>query len=185
MENLKIGKKISEYRRIHNLTIKEFSNITNLSSALLSQLERGVGNPSLTALQSIASALNISLSSLFEEDVTNESLILRKEDRKTIYNPDQKHVLYDVLTPSPLNSNVELLLMNLSANSKTYGNFSTHVEEEIAFVLNGEINIVFKDEEFLLKEGDTVRILPSREHKFVNNSNEDVKVLFIKSKPNY
>lgn len=137
MENLKIGKKISEYRRVHNLTIKEFSELTNLSSALLSQLERGMGNPSLSALQSIASALNVSLSSLFEEDVTNESLILRREDRKTIYNPDQKHVLYDVLTPSPINSTVELLLMNLSANSNTYGNYSTHIEEEASFYFRG------------------------------------------------
>ena len=186
MENLKIGKKISEYRRIHNLTIKEFSELTNLSSALLSQLERGMGNPSLSALQSIASALNVSLSSLFEEDITNESLILRKEDRKTIYNPDQKHVLYDVLTPSPLNSTVELLLMNLSSNSITYGDYSTHVEEELAFVLEGETYIIFKDDEkFLLREGDTVRILPNRKHKFKNDTDEDVKVLFIKSKPNY
>ena len=120
MENLKIGKKISEYRRVHNLTIKEFSELTNLSSALLSQLERGMGNPSLSALQSIASALNVSLSSLFEEDVTNESLILRREDRKTIYNPDQKHVLYDVLTPSPLNSSVELLLMKLKQKKNLF-----------------------------------------------------------------
>lgn len=79
----------------------------------------------------------INLSSLFEEDITNESLILRKEDRSTIYNPDQKHVLYDALTPSPLNSSVELLLINLSASSITYGDFSTHVEEELAFILEG------------------------------------------------
>ena len=186
MENLKIGKKISEYRRVHNLTIKEFSELTNLSSALLSQLERGMGNPSLSALQSIASALNVSLSSLFEEDITNESLILRREDRKTIYNPDQKHVLYDVLTPSPINSTVELLLMNLSANSNTYVNYSTHIEEELAFILEGEVYIIFNDEEeFLLREGDTIRILPNREHKFRNSTDNDVKVLFIKSKPNY
>lgn len=186
MENLKIGKKISEYRRVNNLTIKEFSELTNLSSALLSQLERGMGNPSLSALQSISSALNVSLSSLFEEDVTNESLILRREDRKTIYNPDQKHVLYDVLTPSPINSSVELLLMNLSENSNTYGNYSTHIEEELAFILEGEVYIIFNDEEeFLLREGDTIRILPNREHKFRNSTDKDVKVLFIKSKPNY
>ena len=185
MENLKIGKKINEYRRIHEITIKEFSQMTNLSSALLSQLERGMGNPSLSALQSIASALNVSLSSLFEEEVTNESLILRKEDRSTIYNPDQKHVLYDVLTPSPLNSSVELLLMNLSSNSNTYGDFSTHVEEELAYILDGEVNIVFENEEFLLREGDTIRILPNRGHKFKNDTEKDIKVLFIKSKPNY
>lgn len=185
MENQKIGNKIAEYRRIHNITIKEFSEITNLSAGLISQLERGLGNPSLSALQSIASALNISLSSLFEEEVSNESLILRKEDRSTIYNPDQKHVLYDVLTPSPLNSNVELLLMNLSANSITYGDFSKHVEEELAFILEGEVNILFENEEFLLREGDTIRILPDRGHKFKNSTDNDIKVLFIKSKPNY
>ena len=73
MENLKIGHKIQEYRRIHNITIKEFAEITNLSAGLISQLERGMGNPSLSALKSIASALKISLSSLFEEEISNES----------------------------------------------------------------------------------------------------------------
>ena len=186
MENLKIGHKIQEYRRIHNITIKEFAEITNLSAGLISQLERGMGNPSLSALKSIASALKISLSSLFEEEISNESLILRREERNTIYNPDQKHILYDVLTPSPINSTVELLLMNLSENSNTYGNYSTHIEEELAFILEGEVYIIFNDEEeFLLREGDTIRILPNREHKFRNSTDKDVKVLFIKSKPNY
>ena len=185
MENMKIGHKIQEYRRIHNITIKEFAEITNLSAGLISQLERGMGNPSLSALKSIASALKISLASLFEEEVSNESLILRREDRNTIYNPDQKHILYDVLTPSPLNSSVELLLMNLSANSITYGDFSSHVEEELAFILEGEVSIIFENEEFLLREGDTIRILPNRGHKFRNDMDKDVKVLFIKSKPNY
>ena len=185
MENLKIGHKIQEYRRIHNITIKEFAEITNLSAGLISQLERGMGNPSLSALKSIASALKISLSSLFEEEISNESLILRREDRNTIYNPDQKHILYDVLTPSPLNSSVELLLMKLKQNSTTFGDFSTHVEEELAFVLEGEVSIVFENEEFLLREGDTIRILPNRGHKFRNDKDIDVKVLFIKSKPNY
>ena len=185
MEKLSIGSKIQEYRRVHNFTIKEFSEKTNLSAGLISQLERGMGNPSLSALQSIAHALNVKLSSLFEEEVSNKDLILRREDRKTIYNPDQKHVLYDVLTPSPLNSSVELLLMNLSANSITYGDFSKHVEEELAFVLEGEVSILFEGEEFLLREGDTIRILPNRGHKFKNNMDKDTKVLFIKSKPNY
>ena len=185
MESLRIGSKIQEYRKLHNLTIKEFSEKTSLSSGLISQLERGMGNPSLSALKSIAQVLNVSLSSLVEEEVSNESLILRREDRSTIYNPDQKHLLYDVLTPSPIKSNVELLLMKLSSKSITYGNFSKHVEEELAFVLEGEVSIIFEKEEFLLREGDTIRILPNRGHKFRNDMDEDIKVLFIKSKPNY
>ena len=59
------------------------------------------------------------------------------------------------------------------------------MEEEIAFVLEGEVSIIFEDKEFLLREGDTIRILPNRCHKFRNDMDKDVKVLFIKSKPNY
>lgn len=61
-------------------------------------------------------------------------MILRKEDRKQTYNPNESHVLYNILTPSPLKS-----------NSETYGGFSEHEGEEIAFVLDGETYIVFEN----------------------------------------
>jgi len=185
MGDIKIGKKIIEYRRAKDLTIRDFAQLTGLSSSLLSQLEREMGNPSLSALKSISAALEIPLSILFTEEIDNESLILRKEDRKKIYDPDEKHILYDILTPSPLKSNVELLLLNLKSNSETYGGFSQHEGEEIAYVLEGEAYIEFQNEEFLLFEGDTVRILPNRKHKFRNITNNDIKVLFVKSKLAY
>lgn len=185
MGKVSIGKKIIEYRKSKGLTIRDFSEITGLSTSLLSQLERDIANPTLSVLESISDALQMPLSSLFAEEIDNKSLILRKGDRKQIFNPDKKHVIYDILTPSPLKSNVELLLMNLKDNSETYGGFSEHEGEEIAFVLEGETYIVFENEEFLLQEGDTARILPNRKHKFKNSTDKDVKVLFIKSKPVY
>ncbi|TGE32988.1 cupin domain-containing protein [Desulfosporosinus sp. Sb-LF] len=185
MGDMKIGKRIIEHRRAKSLTIRDFAELTGLSSSLLSQLERDMGNPTLSALKSISSVLGIPLSALFIEEIDNESLILRKEDRKKIYNPDEKHIIYDVLTPNPLKSNVELLLMNLKSNSETYGGFSQHEGEEIAYVLEGETYIEFQNEEFLLFEGDTVRILSNRRHKFRNPTNKDIKVLFIKSKLAY
>ena len=63
--------------------------------------------------------------------------------------------------------------------------FWTEIQEELAFILEGEVSIIFENEEFLLREGDTIRILPNRGHKFRNDKDSDVKVLFIKSKPNY
>lgn len=185
MGDIRIGKKIIEYRRAKGLTIRDFSELTGLSTSLLSQLERDMGNPSLSALKAIASALDIPLFSLFIEEIDNESLILRKEERKKIYDPDEKHILYDILTPSPLKSNMELLVMNLKAHSETYGGFSKHEGEEIAYVLEGETYIMFENEEFLLFEGDTVRILPNKGHRFRNDTDKDVRVLFIKSKPIY
>ncbi len=185
MKDIKIGKKIMDYRRSKGLTLRDFSELTGLSTSLLSQLERDIANPTLSALKSIASALGVPLFSLFVEELSNESLILRKADRKKVYNPNEDHVLYDILTPSPLKSNVELLLMHLKAHSETYGGFSRHEKEEIALILEGDTYIVFETEEFLLSEGDTVRIVPNRKHKFKNITDKDVRVLFIKSSSNY
>ena len=76
-------------------------------------------------------------------------------------------------------------MMSLSPDNETNEGFSQHFEEEIAYVAEGEAVILFEDEEFVLSQGDTVRILPSRKHKFRNPGAVPVKILFIKSKVNY
>ena len=76
-------------------------------------------------------------------------------------------------------------MMVLGPNRETNHGFSQHFEEEIAFLLEGEADLVFEEEEFRLEPGDAVRILPSRKHKLRNDTARKVKVLFIKSKVNY
>lgn len=186
MHNSRIGRKIAEFRQENNLTIKEFSVLSGISTALISQLERGIGNPSLSILKIIAETLGTSLSSLFVEDIDNTSLIRRKSEQEKIHDPNEKNAVYYVLTPGPLQSNVELLMMILKPHSEsnTTG-FSQHFEEEIAYIVEGEAVMVFENEEFRLTREDTIRILPSRKHKLKNTTEQPVKVLFIKSKVSY
>ncbi len=184
MEN-RIGRKIHQFRKEKNLTIREFSILSGISTALVSQLERGIGNPSLSVLKLICRTLNTSLSSLFVEEIDNASLIRREAERERIHHPGERNTVYYNLTPGPLKSNVELLLMALEPESETNAGFSQHFEEEIAYLVEGEAVIVFEDEEFVLHAGDTVRILPARKHKLRNPTSRPVRVLFIKSKANY
>jgi transcriptional regulator with XRE-family HTH domain len=183
MRTEKIGKKIMEFRRLKSITIRDFSEMTGLSTSLISQLERGMGNPSLSALEAIADALGLPMFALFMGQIDNASLILRKEDRKKVFDSDSKHVLYDILTPSPLKSSLELLIMNLTPKSETAGDFTAHAVEEIAFVLEGEVFIMLEEDRFLLREGDSARILPTMRHKFINETDREIKVLFVRSSP--
>ena len=128
----RIGRKIHQYRKDKSLTIKEFSDISGISTALVSQLERGIGNPSLSVLRLICRTLDISLSSLFFEEIDNASLIRRRADHERIHNPNEKNAVYFNLTPGPLKSNVELLMMVLGPGRETNRDFSQHFEEEIA-----------------------------------------------------
>lgn len=60
--------KIKEYRIAKNLTIKELAEKANITSSMLSQIERGLANPSINTLKLIAQALDTPLFKFFIED---------------------------------------------------------------------------------------------------------------------
>ncbi len=183
MLNTKIGHKITVFRQERGISIKRFSEMSHISTALISELERGIGNPSLQVLQRLAATLEIPLASLFAEEIDNASLIRRRSEQQRIHGPGEPAVVYRNLTPGPLKSNVELLMLTLAPHSESNHAFSQHFEEEIAYIVEGEARMVFENEEFGLTAEDTIRILPSRKHKLRNDTDREVKVLFIKSKP--
>lgn len=183
MKNSDIGAKIMEYRKTNHITIKDFSDKTGLSPALISQLERNIGNPTLSALQAIAEALGITMSKLLEQEIKNEDLIVRKENRAKIVYSKNEHIVYNIVAPGPVRSKLELLVMSLIPHSETYGGFVRHdSEEEIAYVLNGQTIVEFEQEQFILYEEDSIRIMPGRKHKFINSTDKEVKVLFARLK---
>lgn len=179
MSNLSLGKKILESRKIKGMNIREFSKLTDLSTSLLSQIERGLANPSLNSLRSIAEALDIPLFTLFVNDIDHESLIMKKKDRKKIYRENSEHIVFDMLTPDYMKSNVDILWAVLNANSATTSGYMEHNKEEFAIVMKGSVYVLLDEKEYLLDEGDTVRILPRLKHKFINKTNKKVEILFI------
>ena len=64
--NLKIGKKVRELRNENRLTLKQLAARTDLSVSLISQIERAESAASISTLNKIVTALNISLKELFE-----------------------------------------------------------------------------------------------------------------------
>ena len=66
-QNVAIGEKIKALRTAQNLTLKQLSEMTNLSIGFLSQMERGLSSIAIDTLENIANVLGVSLGSFFEE----------------------------------------------------------------------------------------------------------------------
>lgn len=56
-----VGQKLKQRRDELNLSLRALAGQTGLSAAFLSQIERGVCNPSLNSLSRIASSLSVPL----------------------------------------------------------------------------------------------------------------------------
>ena len=62
-----LGAFIRAQRQMANLSLRELSAMTDVSNPYLSQIERGLSEPSARVLKSIAQALNISAEALFTQ----------------------------------------------------------------------------------------------------------------------
>ncbi len=71
-----LGKLIKGKRKDRGLSQEELGFLTNLDRTYISGLERGVRNPSLTALVSLANGLNITVSELLNDLETEVSKLL-------------------------------------------------------------------------------------------------------------
>ncbi|HZN14755.1 MAG TPA: helix-turn-helix transcriptional regulator [Acidimicrobiales bacterium] len=62
-----LGSFIRSQRKLANLSLRDLAERTNVSNPYLSQLERGLHEPSVRVLKSIAQALNVSAETLLAQ----------------------------------------------------------------------------------------------------------------------
>lgn len=62
-----LGAFIRAQRRLNDLSLREMATLTQVSNAYLSQIERGLHQPSVRVLSAIAQALNVPADELFAE----------------------------------------------------------------------------------------------------------------------
>ena len=62
-----LGSFIRSQRKLANLSLRQLAELTSLSNPYLSQIERGLHQPSVRVLRSLADALNVSAETLLAE----------------------------------------------------------------------------------------------------------------------
>lgn len=112
--NISIGSKISKLRKQNNLTQEQLAELLNISNAAVSKWESGITYPDIETLPLIAKIFKISIDSLFEFDINNESLdefykqaeVLRLNGNKN----DLISLLDDALKVYPNDFNLNLMM---------------------------------------------------------------------------
>lgn len=183
-KELNVGEIIKTIRKNKKIMLKDVAKKCNISSSMLSQIEKGYANPSLSTLKSISTALNEPLFKFFIEPYKElpKINILKKEDRKIITT---KKIKYELLSPEGT-KNIEFMKMIFSKkNSETSNKPMAHKGEEVAVVLKGHVKLIFEDYFEILEIGDSVQIPALTPHKWVNLSDEESVVIFAVTPPEF
>lgn len=95
MENINtvVAENLQYYRQAHRLSLDKIAQLTGISKTMISQIEKGVANPSINTLWKIANGLRIPLTSLISEE--NEAIQkIDRSDIQPIYNDNRSVVVF-------------------------------------------------------------------------------------------
>lgn len=169
-----IGDMIRKIRLEKKMTLTELADRARVSSSFISQVERGVSEPSLGTLRRIADALSVSLFSLVPLRDEKDPVV-RREDRKKVSLP-RSNVLYELLSPT-VDRKLEMMLGRLPPLGVSSEEPSTHQCEECTYVLQGTLEYVVGDTTYTLREGDSIYVDGTIPHVLRNVG--DVEVIYI------
>ena len=147
-------------------TIDEFARCSGVSSGRISQIERGLANPSFETLWKLATALGIPIGSFFQGPPVRDRMVVRKDERKRLVVPHDD-LVYELLTPD-LQGALEVFRFHVPAGFDNSGRPITHPGEECIHLLAGSLEVSVGGEAFALQEGDSITYEAALPH-FVRN----------------
>ncbi|NLS45361.1 MAG: cupin domain-containing protein [Firmicutes bacterium] len=177
-----LGERIRKKRKERDKSLSELSELTGLTASFLSQVERDVTEPSITSLRKIARALDVPIF-YFLLDTEEQSPVVRAENRKVLKFP-QSDQTFELLTPD-LSGQMELMIATLKPNTATCDEPLTHPGEECTFVLEGEMGIEIGEDNYHLKQGDSIYFYCTIPHKITNVGKTDLVFVSVMTPPSF
>lgn len=166
-----LGDKIRKKRMEKQLTLRDLAERTAVTQGFLSQVERGLSDPSIMSLRRISQALDVPIF-YFLMDEAQSNPVVRKNERQILKFPDS-HLIFELLSPN-LNRSIEMMMARLEPGGVTCDEPLTHVGEENIVVIQGTMKIQIGEDVYCLDEGDSIYYFSSIPHKIWSIGIEDL-----------
>ena len=198
-----LGIRLRAAREERGSGVREVARRGECSGSLISQIERGRANPSVSTLYAISTALGLSLDDLFSDmpipgsspviggtaapavlaEATHPRVILRPPERRVIEL--QCGVRWQLLMPSP-DPLVEFLEVFYApgGESSAADHAIRHHGREYSLVLAGCLSVSIGHEHYILRPGDSLAFDSMVSHRFWNAGIAPVRaVWFVAARP--
>jgi len=149
-----LSSQLHQLRLQADLTLEALSELSGVSSSRLSQLERGMGNPSFFTLAKIAAGFGVPVSRFFGGANVKSDPVIRKNRRKKLSLQDSG-LVYELLTPD-LNRSIAFVWCEIPPGFSSEQHPFQHAGEECVLVLQGTLETHLGGEVYMLEAGDSI-----------------------------
>lgn len=161
-----VGQRLRELRAEHDLSIRALAEKSGLAVNTLSLIENNKTSPSVSTLQQIAAALQVSITAFFETNTPkNKVAYIRASQRPSAAFA---HGTLQDLGAGLTSRAVEPFLVTLEPSTSSGANPIVHTGHEFVFCLKGRIVYTIEERTFLLEPGDSLLFESHLPHRWQN-----------------
>jgi transcriptional regulator with XRE-family HTH domain len=183
MAEMDLGRKVRSLRESRGMSLKDLAKQAGVSESFVSQIERGVANPSVASLRRLAEALGSSVGALFQGPETGGRLV-RVQDRARLVDPARR---WEDFLVTPREAKRLQVILSVIEPGEGSGDepYSHDSDEECVLVLRGTLEFHVGDESYLLTKGDSLLFESRTAHWNRNPGPGKTEVLWITTPPSY
>ncbi|GAB6059976.1 helix-turn-helix domain-containing protein [Desulfonatronum parangueonense] len=161
MSKENVGVRIRILREERELSLEDLAERSGLAADFIARMEDSGNPPSLGPLLKIARSLGVRLGTFLDDHVSHDPLIVRLEERQAGLNMHHDHggpvaLRFFPLGQGKTDRHMEPFFIQVLPESSTEKKLSFHEGEEFIIVASGEIEILYGQETYRLKAGDSV-----------------------------
>ena len=182
-----IGAKIKELRKSRQMTIESLAKDSNVDLDLMKSIEEGEIVPSLTPLTKIARSLGVRLGTFLDDAPQTGPVIVEKgESNQVMYfsgeenQTDVSALEFYSLGAGKNDRNMEPFIIDVHTNEGEFV-LSSHEGEEFIYVLEGEIEVKYGQDSYIVSKGDSIyydSIVPHHLHSHNGKMSKILAVVY-------
>ena len=185
--NTIVGAKISGFRETKGLSAEELAERSGLSLEQINSIENDTYLPSLGSLIKIARALGVRLGTFLDDNDELGPVVSRSEERDQNYSISfsngtadaRRNMVYHSLARRKTGRSMEPFVIDVMPDEQRAFTLSAHEGEEFIFVLEGEVEIAYGKDSYVLKQGDSIYYDSIVEHHVHGVEGKGAKLLAV------
>jgi transcriptional regulator with XRE-family HTH domain len=167
-----IGARLRDARTERGISVRGLAQSLGVSASLISQIETGKTQPSVSTLYAIVTELGVSIDQLLDVAATAPTpaapVVQRAAENPVLEM--ENGVRWERLAVGDGSADALLVTYEPGSSSSVEGRLMRHSGVEYAYILEGELTLQLEFDEFTLRAGDSLHFDSVRPHLYTNRS---------------
>jgi transcriptional regulator with XRE-family HTH domain len=187
-EGQAIGERLSQLRAEHRYSIRKLAQLAGVSASLVSDIEKGKVEPSISTLKRLATAMGTTITYFFSEPSQATGRVIRATDRVQLSElpaisvsrtaVEAGGVRFELASPKE-SENIEAIYGRYEVGASLGDEPIVHEGEEWGMVLAGRLKVTVGSEVYFLDPGDTIWFPSTTPHRMENVADVPTEYIWI------